>query len=185
MRSARWASVVACLLVAWVGTVQAADYPLTLTASAQVVNGPTTVTSMLTVRVDRLMAEMNRTTVTDALKFGGYGNFLPALRKLPVVGTVEFNGRKVELRYAREQKTDKGRRLTLVADTPLFFLGEATKARAGYELTVVDVTLDDKSAGTGTMAGAARVKPTPDGGVILDDFAAELVQLTVKRAPEK
>ena len=183
MRSARSGWVVACLLVAWAGAAQAADYPLTLAATAQVVNGPTTVTSVLTVHVDRLMAELNRTTVTDALKFGGYGNFLPALRKIPVVGSVEFNGRKVELRYAREQKTDQGRRLTLVADKPLFFLGEATKTRAGYELTVIDVTLDDKGAGTGTMAGAARVKPTPDGSVILDDFAEAPVQLTVKRVP--
>ena len=55
-----------------------------------------------------------------------------------------------------------------------------TKARAGYELTVVDLRLDDKGAGTGTMAGAARVKPAPGGAVILDDYAEAPVELTVR-----
>jgi len=39
--------------------------------------------------------------------------------------------------------------------------------------------------GTGTMTGAARVKPTPDGGVAIDVFEEAPVQLTVRRLPEK
>ena len=72
----------------------------------------------------------------------------------------------------------------LVADQPLFFL-DKTKVKAGYELTLVDLTLDAQGSGTGTMAGAARIKPTGDGGVAIDDFAVEPVQLTVRRASAK
>jgi len=73
------------------------------------------------------------------------------------------------------------RLLTLVADRPLFFLGaDAAKSRAGYELTIVDLRIDEQGAGTGTMTGAARVKPGPDGSVILDDFAEAPVELTVR-----
>ena len=131
------------------------------------------------------MNETFRTRVTDALKFGGYPKFLPALRLLPVIGTIEVGERKVEVKYVREEKREKGIRLVLVADRPLFFLSDPSKARAGYELTVVDLSLDAQGAGTGTMAGAARVKPTPEGGVVLDDFAETPVELAVRRLPAK
>jgi hypothetical protein len=178
-------AVISCvLLIAFAadGSIRAAGvYPMTLAVSAQVKSASTTVTSTFTIRVERLMTEPTRTKVTDALRFGGYQNFLPALRAAPVVGTIALDKRSVELRYAREQPDEKGIRLTLVADKPLFFFGaDPSKARAGYELTVVDLRLDDKGAGTGTMAGAARVKPAPGGAVILDTYAETPVELTVR-----
>jgi hypothetical protein len=119
--------------------------------------------------------------VTDALRYGGYQNCLPALRAAPVIGTIALDKREVQLRYAREQPDGKGTRLTLVADRPLFFFAaDPAKTRAGYELTVVDLRLDEKGVGSGTMAGAARVKPAPGGAVILDDFAEAPVELTVR-----
>ena len=175
---------IVCLMVC-VAAAQTADYPLTLAASAQVTKGVTTVSTTFTIHVDRVMNETLRTRVTDALKFGGYPKFLPALRALPVIGTIEVGERKVEVKYVREEKREKGIRLVLVADRPLFFLSDPSKGKAGYELTVVDLSLDAKGAGTGTMAGAARVKPTPEGGVVLDDFAETPVQLAVRRLPEK
>lgn len=181
LKALRAVASIVCVAVVWAsGPVAAADYPLTLVVGAEAKNGATTVTSTLTIRVDRLMEERDRTQATDALKFGGYPKFVTALRTFPAVGAIELEKRKVDIRYAREQTDAKGRRLTLVADKPLFFLGEATKARAGYELTIVDLTLDGQGGGTGMMAGAARVKPSPEGGVVLDDFADVRVQLTVR-----
>ena len=52
-------------------------------------------------------------------------------------------------------------------------------------LTMVELMLDAKGAGTGTMTGAARVKPTPDGGLVVDVFEVAPVQLTVHRVAEK
>jgi len=186
MKPLRWAVFVAGLLL-WAGApVRAAgEYPLALVANAQATNGTTTITSVLTIQIDRLISEGNRTRVTDALKFGGYQNFFTALRKLPAIGRVEIEKRRVDIRYAREEKDDKGMRLVLVADKPLFFLGEAVKNRAGYELTVVELSLDAQGAGTGRMLGAARVKPAPDGSVVVDDFASTPVQLTVRKASAK
>jgi hypothetical protein len=156
----------------------AVQYPFTLTVDAQVKSGVTTVTSKLTIRVDRLMAEAARTRVSDALRFGGYPNFLNALRPLPVVGTIESQSQKVEIRYAHEEPEGGIQRLVLVADRPLFFLGaDPKKAKAGYELTVVELRVDAKGGVAGSMAGAARVKPSPDGSVILDSFTESLVDL--------
>src|SRR5947207_282331 len=132
--------VVACLA----GSARAAaDYPLVLTLDAVADTPTTAVTASVTVHVDRLMEESRRKKVTDALAYGGYGNFLPALRLLPPVGTITLNGRTVSIRYAREQPEEAGRRLVLVADRPLFFLGgDPAKARAGYELTLLDLRFD-------------------------------------------
>ena len=162
----------------------AVEYPLTLAVSAQAKRGATTATTSFTIRVDRLMTEATRTKVTDALRYGGYQNFLPALRAAAAIGVITLENREVQLRFAREQPDPKGRRLTLVADQPLFFFGaDPEKARAGYELTVVDLKLDDQGVGTGTMAGAARVKPAPGGNVILDSYAETPVELTVRPSP--
>ncbi len=125
------------------------------------------------------MNDAVRTRVTDALLHGGYLNFVTGLSHLPPLGSVETQSAKVRLRYVREEQDGTTSRLVLVADSPLFFLSkDPSKARAGYQLTVLDLRLDDKGGVTGQMAGAARVKPAGDGNVQLDDYAEALVQLT-------
>lgn len=157
-----------------------ADYPLSLTLDAQTGTGTTTITSRVTVRVDRLMEENRRKRVTDALTYSGYGNFLAALRALPPIGEIGVEARTVEIRYATERRDPDSRRLLLVADRPLFFLSaEPAKPRTGYELTVVELHVDAQGQVTGTMTGAGRVKPSPDGPV-LDDFAQSPVRLTTR-----
>jgi len=171
------------LILAWAVVARAAgEYPLTLTLDAQAKSGDTTVTSKVTIQVDRLMEESRRARVTDALEHGGYANFVNALRAIPAVGTIQLVKRVVDVRYAREQQDEQGRRLVLVGDRPLFFLGDATKARAGYALTIVELRFDAQGGVTGRMAGAARVKPTPEGGVTLDDYAEIPVQLSGRLA---
>ena len=168
-------SIVLCLA----GSIQSAPtYPLTLPLHARATSPTTTIVSAVTIRVDRLMEEIRRIRVSDALKRNGYAGFLYALRALPPVGAIEVSARSVDLKYAHEQPDGTGRRLVLVADRPLFFLGGArSKSREGYELAVVDLRFDAQGGVSGTMAGAARVKPGPDGGVVLDDYAEAPVQL--------
>ena len=175
--SACLTGLVACLSVS-AGT--AGNYPLTLTLEANGERATTKVVSSVTVHVNRLMEENRRKRVADALKHSGYGNFLTALRALPPIGAIELDARRVEIRYAIEQQEATGRRLVLVADRPLFFLhDERVKSRAGYELTVVELRFDAQGGVTGTMAGAARVKPSP-GGVVLDDYAEAPVRLSAR-----
>ena len=172
-----FALVLLTAIVVWGGAGQAMEYPLALTLDARAKNETATVTSKLSIRIERLLADAPYKRVSDALRFGGYPNFLNTLRPLPVIGTITLGTRKVDLRYARESQEQGKTRLVLAADRPLFFLGgEPAKPRAGYELTIVELVFDDKGAATGRMAGAARVKPTGDGGVALDDFADVEVQ---------
>ncbi len=179
MRTPRRAVIAVLLVLCWGSLARAAgEYPMKLMLNAQLKAAATTVTSTVTIAVERLMEESRRTRVTDGLKFNGYPGALKVLRSLPPVGTIEVSGRPVEIKYAHEQPNKDGFRLVLVADQPLFFLsGDASKSKAGYELTIVDLQVGAKGEITGTMAGAARVKPGPDGVPILDDFAVAPVKL--------
>jgi hypothetical protein len=171
------ASLIACLSVS---ARAVSDYPLDLTLDANANTSTTAVTSIVTVRVERLMEENRRKRVTDALTYSGYAAFLTALRALPPVGTITVRARTVDVRYAREQPETTGRRLLLVADHPLVFVGgDPAKSRVGYELTVLELHFDTQGGITGTMAGAARVKPSP-GGPVLDDYAEAPLRLAVR-----
>jgi len=176
-------AAVAIAMAFGIGAARAAgDYPMTLSADAKATAGTAAVTAVVTIKVDRLMEESRRVRVTDKLTHDGYAKFVPELRTLPPIGTIEVQKRSVEIRYAREQRDDKGRRVVLIADRPLFFLAaDPAKNRAGYELTIIELRFDAAGGFTGTMAGAAKVKPSPDGP-ILDDFAEAPVTLTPHRA---
>jgi hypothetical protein len=156
-------------------------YPLTVVASATASSGPTTINSTITVRVDRLIEPSRRDRLIAALRQTGYQGFLRTLKTLPAIGNVAVQNRRVPVKYAWETSEEGKHRLVIAADAPLFFLpGDEAKTRSDYQLTVVDLLLDDSGGGTGSMSGAARARPAPDGGVLLDDFATAPVRLTVQ-----
>lgn len=177
----RRAAAVAIIVVCTAGlTHTAGKYPLELTLDAEAKTATAAVSSKVTIRVDRLMEENRYKRVSDALRRGGYPMFVTTLRSLPPVGQIELASRSVDVRFAREQQDGTDRRLVLVADRPLFFLGPPEKNRAGYELTLVELRFDAKDSVTGRIVGAARVKLAPDGGVVLDDYAEAPVPLMAR-----
>jgi hypothetical protein len=156
----------------------AVQYPLALTLDAELKTGVTTVTTKLTIRIDRPMADAYRRQVTDALMHGGYSNFVLALRPVPSVGTIALPSANVEIRYTREDPAGTGSHLILVGDHPLLVHGgDPAKPKAGFDLTLVDLQFDAQGAVTGKLTGAARVRPSPDGTVLLDTYSDEIVQL--------
>jgi hypothetical protein len=140
------------------------------------------------VRLSRYSLDFDRNAVETALRLGGYPRFLPALRNAPEVGQLVLAGGEPHaIRYARERTEGGQRTLVLVTDRPVFFIGAGradAKPRAGYEIGILQIQLDPSGRGTGTMAGAARVKPDGDGGVVLDDYAEEPIALVnITRKP--
>ena len=174
----------------WVGAqAPVRDAPEIFSATAQAKNATGAVSGTLEVRLNRYTPEFDRKTVETALREGGYPRFLLALRNAPEVGQLVLGGGEpFAIRYAREKVEAGGRTIVLVTDKPVFFIGGGhtadTKPRAGYEVAVLQIQLDGKGQGSGTMAAAARVRPDGDGGVLLDDYAEELIALTnVTRKP--
>lgn len=161
---------------------QSKGAPETFTANLHV-TGATAGAGAATIQVNiqRYTPDADRKAVEGALKSGGYPAFLTALRKAPEVGTVTAGDQKWAIRWAREQTTAKGRRIVVVTDKPIFFVGGGrvdAKPRAGYEVAVIEMQLDDVGLGNGSMAAAARVKPDGEGGVVIDDYAEKPIKLT-------
>jgi hypothetical protein len=160
----------------------AAGAPETFTAQAQAAKpGTGAVAGTIQVHIARYTPDSDRTAVESALKTGGFASFLTALRKGPDVGYVQVGDTKTAIRYARQTPAAKGRTIVVVTEKPLFFLGGAApdaKPRAGFEVGLVELNVDDIGLGTGTMAAAARVRPGGEAGVQIDDYAETPIKLT-------
>jgi hypothetical protein len=160
-------------------TRAAGTYPRTIVASAKATSGATTIASTITIQINRLVEASRRDRLIAGLQRNGYQGFMDVMRPLPVIGAIKTQNREVAVKYAWETDVQGKHRLIVVADSPLFFLpGDEPKARPGYQLTVVQLLLDDRGAGTGLMAGAARVKPAPEEGIVLEDYSTAPVELT-------
>ncbi len=146
-----------------------------------------TVVVPLTVHIDRYTPEHARVTMTDALKHGGYPGFVRALREAPRAGSLDLDGRKFVIRWARQVPDDSGRNVSFITDAPVYFAGSTrrgAKPTAGYEVAVMQLRLDRSGRGEGTLAAAARVKPLDVTGVQLDDYAETPLKVTaVARVP--
>ena len=163
--------------------------PEIFSGTAQAKNATGAVSGTLELRLKRYTPDFDRKTVETALREGGYPRFVTALRNAPEVGQLVLGGSEpFAIRYAREKVEAGGRTIVVVTDKPVFFIGGGFagggKPRAGYEVAVVQIQLDGKDQGRGTVAAAARVRPDGDGGVLLDDYAEEpIVVVNVTRKP--
>ena len=166
-----------------IGAQATTGAPEIFSATAQAKNEKGAVSGALEVRLKRYTPEFDRKTVEAALREGGYPKFVLALRNAPEVGQLVLGGSQpFAIRYARETVEASGRTIVVVTDKPVFFIGgghtAGTRPRAGFEVAVLQIQLDGKGQGSGTMAAAARVRPDGDGGVLLEDYAEELIALT-------
>jgi hypothetical protein len=159
-----------------------ATAPETFSAKARVENSAgAAIESPIQVHIERYTPDFDRTAVENGLKFNGYPGFVTALRKAPDVGYVDLNGQKTLIRWARQTPTGAGRTIVVVTEKPVYFIGGAlatSKSRAGYEVALVQLQVDAKGSGAGTMAAAARVKAGGETGVQVDDYAEVPVKLS-------
>jgi hypothetical protein len=156
--------------------------PEIFNATATAKNASGAISGALEVRVTRYTPDFDRKTVEEALRLGGYPRFVTTLRNAPDVGQLVLGGgQPYTIRYARETVAADGRTIVLVTDRPVYFVGSGRadpKPRAGFEVAVVQIQVDGTGRASGTMAGAARVRPKGDGGVLLDDYADQPIALT-------
>jgi hypothetical protein len=177
--------VLACSVLASAADAQRGE---TFTATATVKTaGGASATAPVRISVDRTMAQAEADGLVSAFKSGGVAGLRKALTGVPPTGSVTLgNGKPTPTRITIERATDKGRLLTIVSDAPILFLGAGVpeaKAKAGYDFSVVDIELDAKGSGAGTLAPAAKIV-LKNGAFVVEDFATELVQLTaVSKVP--
>ena len=151
------------------------------TATAQVTGAAGSIAATIKVRVDRYVIDYDRDAIRAGLKHGGYSGFLTALRAAPAIGSVSLGDQKFIVRWATQEAIPSGRRIVVITDKPVAFVGGAAvgaKPRAGYEVAVIRFEIDKQGQGQGEMAAAARVRPGGDTGVLIDDYAEALIKLT-------
>lgn len=162
------------------GYAQAASETFTATAMVKAAGGAAA-SSPVTITVDRKMPQGEVDKLTAAFTTGGVPGLRKALVGVPPTGSVRIGaGAATPTRLTLERPTDKGRLLTIVTDQPIAFLGAGlpgAKAKEGYDLGVVDIEIDAKGSGSGTLAPAAKVT-VKQGVFVVEDYASELVKLT-------
>jgi len=184
-------AVVLAVLLSLTGAEPAAQAykntaPESFRANGQATEGSGGIAASMTFQIDAYTPEGERERLLKVLSSGGSAAFVSALKKSPVAGYVEAGKRKVPIRFARMVSTPAdGRRIVLVTDAPLYFIGGGAldaKPTAGFDVAVIQFEVDTVGLGSGTMAAAAKVKPGGPAGVELDDYAKAPIKLvTVTR----
>ena len=89
-------------------------------------------------------------------------------------------GTATPTRFTIERVTTGGRLLTILTDRPVLFVGGSApeaKPKTGYDFAVIDLEVDAKGNGSGTIAPAAKITMNK-GAFVVEDYGAELVRLT-------
>jgi hypothetical protein len=154
----------------------------TFSATAAVkTSGAASASAPVTITVDRKMSESEASRFVEAFKTGGAAALRKALTGVAATGSVKLgDGKPAATRLTIERTTDKGRLLTIVTDAPILFLGAGApgaKPKEGYDFGIIDIEVDAKGSGSGTLAPAAKVT-VKEGVFVVEDYASELVRLS-------
>ncbi|HET7221167.1 MAG TPA: hypothetical protein VFJ02_24095 [Vicinamibacterales bacterium] len=172
-------SVVAAAVAVSPAAAQVAE-TFTATATVKTASGATA-TAPVTIVVDRKMPQAEADRLVETFKTGGAAALRKALVGVSPTGTVRLGTQAATpTRLTIERPTDKGRLITIVADQPIVYLGAGVpgaKAKEGYDFAIIDIEVDAKGAGSGTLAGAAKIT-LKQGIFVVEDYASELVRLT-------
>ncbi len=125
-----------------------------------------TISSLVTIVVDRYTTDAERSELTAAFNAGGTQTFLQALRKQPKAGYFRLpDSIGYDLRCAIQHLTPEGGRiLFLAADRPIGFGEQYNQSRSlQYPFTVIELRLDKNGRGEGTIAPEARIIVSVDG----------------------
>jgi len=158
----------------------AARESFTATAAVKGAGGAAA-TAPITLTVDRKMSQAEADKLLAAFKSGGAAALRKALNGVAPTGSVRVGGGKATpTRITVERPTEKGRLLTIVTDEPVVFIGAGVpgaKPKEGYDFAIIDLEVDAKGGGSGTIAPAAKVT-VKDGAFVVEDYSGEVVRLT-------
>ena len=115
-----------------------------------------------------------------AFKTGGAAALRKGLAGIPRPGRFGLARAAPRRRASRSSASPDGRLLTILTDEPLLFIGAGVpgaKPKEGYDFAVIDIQLDAKGSGSGTLAPAAKLRMN-QGAFVVEDYGAEVVQLT-------
>jgi len=148
--------------------------------------------SAMDVKMDSYTTDAAHDAFASAFKSGGHDALVAALKKAPKIGEFKMGKIVAAVRWARTQaQPNDARRIVIVTDAPVYFAGAGAvdaKSTKGFDVAVLEFTIDSVGLGKGTMAPAAKVKPGGPNGVEVEDYSGkriELVTVTRNLVPAK
>ena len=191
MRTATTLITVLLLAPTWLGAQAASPAtttPEVFTATAQAKNATGAVSGTLEALVSRYTPDFDRKVVEEALRLGGYPRFVTAIRNAPDVGQLVSvaASRTRSGMHARRARVAGGRSSwSPIGRYPLPRVRQGRcQAAGGLRSGPGPDSGGRYGTGKGTMAAAARVRPDGNGGVLLDDYAEQPIELAnVTRKP--
>ena len=180
------AALLVAVPVALAGAQGKTTAPESFKANGQILGAAGGVASAMTIAIDKYTSDTDHDALADALKTGGNAGFVAALKKAPAAGKLTIGDRSFTIRWARTVPAGRDhRRVAVAIDEPVFFAGAGAvdaKPTAGYDLAIIEFTVDSVGLGKGTMAPAARVKAGGPTGVEVEDYSGKRIELmTVRR----
>jgi hypothetical protein len=165
---------------AWAQTKKKTTGPETFNGKAKVQTGTAVADATFTIQIDQYTPDKDLKAMETALQSGGSAGFVTALKKAPVAGHLKVGDKSFTIRWARQKDTAKGRVISIVTDSPVYFVGAGlpdAQAKAGFDVAVAQLNIDSAGLGDGSIALAAKVKPGGQNGVEIQDYATEPVKL--------
>jgi hypothetical protein len=163
-------------------TAQAPATPVRYTATATNVDpGVALTATTIQITVSRWSTDAEHEQLLNVAS-GGQAKLLRVLQGMPRAGTVGTRDSVGdELRYARQTPTENGgSQVTLITDRPLSFFEASTRERsADYPFMVVDLRLNPKGSGEGTITVATKITASAKTRhMILENYGSQPVRLT-------
>jgi hypothetical protein len=152
-----------------------AQAPETFSAVATVSKGSDKATATLTVVLERLSTEAERTDLMAALKKGGTSAARDVLAKRATIGTVQLGTQRTPVKYAFARSMGAGRLLTVVTAQPIAIAGSGLPdmtPKAGYDLGLVLLEAPASGQGQGELSPAAKVRVDDKGAIVTEDSSA-------------
>ena len=159
---------------------QASTEVFTATAAVKTAAGASA-SAPVTMTIDRTMTQTEAESLVAAFKAGGAAALRKALGGTSPTGSVRIGaGDVTPTRCTISRPSGSGRLLTILTDRPLLFVGAGLPGAAvkeGYDFAVIDIEVDAKGNGTGTIAPAAKIRMN-QGAFVVEDYGVEAVRLT-------
>jgi hypothetical protein len=153
----------------------------TFTATASVKSAAAAASAKVTIRIDKFVSDADRDKLLSSVKAHDTGATQKILAAMPDIGYIQLGTRRTPLKYAYATPSGHGRLITVITAKPIVHLGGSlpdAKPKAGYNLGLALLVLDETDKGDGELAPAAKVKTNEAGAIVTDDYGSEVVRLT-------
>jgi hypothetical protein len=148
-------------------------------AEAKASNGKR-VAAPVTISIDRLLTDDEKTALTAAFKSGDPEVLKKALASQPSLGYVDRGRVKISIKFVSSRPYGKGKTMTLACDEQMTYVGgdiPDVEKRPGFDLTYILLTVDAEGKGTGEIVPAAKVRLRDDGSLVVTEYGAEVIDL--------